>query len=98
MEPRRVGQRTRAAWSSRPRPHPAAAPAGLPQSVSTSILTETTVDHAFGGRPVVRPEHATVHDGLRSRVKHLVLELAAAELGANEVPDQLHELDPLPRA
>jgi len=30
--------------------------------------------------------------------RHLVLELAAAEFGADEVPDELHELDALARA
>src|SRR5882762_1751939 len=89
-------QRTRAAWSSRPRPRPAATPAGLPQSAShASVLVEATIDHGFGGIPVIRLEHAPIHDGLRRRVEHLVLELAAAELGADEVPDELHELDAL---
>src|SRR2546425_3294001 len=48
------------------------------------VLTETAVDHGFGRAPVVGLEHATVYDGLRRRVEHLVLELAAAELGADE--------------
>src|SRR6266849_3431533 len=64
---------------------------------ATLVLVETTLDHSFGGPPVVRLEHAPIHDGLRRRVEHLVLELAAPELGADEVPDELHELDALAR-
>src|SRR6266545_958326 len=62
---------------------------------ATLVLPEATVDQIFGGVPVVGLEHSPVHDGLRRRIEHLVLELAAAELGADEIPDELHELDAL---
>src|SRR6266508_478564 len=65
---------------------------------ATLVLPEATVDQIFGGVPVVGLEHSPVHDGLRRRVEHLVLELAASELGADEIPDELHELDALTRA
>src|SRR5262245_36639750 len=63
----------------------------------TSVLAEAAVDRCARRRPVVGAEHARVHDGLGRRVEHLVLELAAAELGAHEVPDQLEELHALAR-
>src|SRR5207247_150881 len=45
-----------------------------------------------------RPTPRTAHPRrLRRRVEHLVLELASAELGADEVPDELDELDPFAR-
>src|SRR6266849_1896279 len=102
--PATAEQRTRAAWSSRARPRLPAAPVGLPRharrddSDATLVLAEATVDQIFGGVPVVGLEHSPVHDGLRRRIEHLVLELAASELGADEIPDEFHELDALTRA
>src|SRR5207245_1409240 len=58
------------------------------QSTTTSAPAAPVFDAA---------PRAAVHDGLRRRVEHLVLELAPAELGADEVPDELDELDALAR-
>src|SRR2546428_7123453 len=57
-----------------------------------SVLAETTVDRRLRALPVVSAEHPRIHDGLGGRVEHLVLELAAAELRAHEVPHQLEQL------
>src|SRR5207244_2950866 len=90
--PAAAEQRTHAAWSSRPRPRPPATPVGLPRcdrrddADATLVLAEAPVDQIFGGVPVVGLEHSPVHDGLRRRIEHLVLELAASEPGADEIP------------
>src|SRR5882724_405784 len=100
--PAAAGRRTRAAWSSRARP--AAVPVAPTRrrdhklAAGSSIRVQAARDHFFGGGPVVGAEHAAVHDGLRGGVEHLVLELAPSELGTDEIPDQLHELDALARA
>src|SRR5437870_3142195 len=72
----------------------AAGSCGRPGACTPSPA-ETAVDHGFGALPVVRAEHARVHDRLRGGVEHLVLELSPAELGPDEVPDELQELHAL---
>src|SRR5919108_5615601 len=44
-------------------------------NVSSLVLAEAAVDDGLGARPVVRAEHARVHDGLGGGVEHLVLQL-----------------------
>src|SRR5580765_7581938 len=61
------------------------------------VFREQAVDHGLGGGPVVGAKHAPVHHRLGGGVEHLVLELAPAVLGADEVPDQLDELHPVVR-
>src|SRR6266581_4262657 len=68
-----------------------------PSVATGSVLPEAAVDGGLGRRPIVGLEHPGVHHGLRGRVEHLVLELAAAELRADKVPDELDELDPVAR-
>src|SRR5512138_3849562 len=94
MEPRRVGNANacRVVLSTPAAPGCHAARRAATRT-PTSVLAETPIDHVLSGRPVVRPEHAPIHDGLGGRVEHLVLELSSTELGADEVPDELHQLD-----
>src|SRR3990172_11586268 len=68
-----------------------------PSVATRSVLAEAAVDGGLGGRPIVGLEHPRVHHGLRRRVEHLVLQLAAAELRSDEVPDELDQLDPVAR-
>src|SRR5262245_4327772 len=73
------------------------APMLISPSVATLVLAEAAVDGRLRARPVVGAKHARVHHRLRGGVEHLVLELPSAELRADEVPDELEELDPLAR-
>src|SRR5438552_10007999 len=66
-----------------------------PSVVTGSVLAEASVHHRLRGLPVVRAVHPPVHDRLGRRVEHLVLELTATELGTDEVPQELQQLDPL---
>src|SRR5438552_17315165 len=63
-----------------------------------SVLPETPVHQLLRRCPVVRAKHAAVHHRLGRRVEHLVLELAPRELGADEIPDELDQLDAVARA
>src|SRR5262249_49116990 len=62
---------------------------------SPSVLAEQPVDERVRRGPVVGAVDAPVHDGLVRGVEHLVLELASAVLGPDQVPDELEELDPV---
>src|SRR5690242_12092766 len=63
--------------------------------VPLSVLAEAALGQLAGAVPVVGPVEAGVHHRLARRVEHLVLQLSTGELGADHVPDQLQELDPL---
>src|SRR5438105_7837784 len=62
------------------------------------VLAQAPIDDGPGACPVVGAEHARVHDRLGGGVEHLVLQLTAAELGADEVPHELQQLHALARA
>src|SRR5690242_6429952 len=64
-----------------------------PRRVSSSRFLQAAGHEAPALLPVEVPEGAGVHDGLARGVEHLVLELAAAELGPHEVPHQVQEAD-----
>src|SRR3990170_1469377 len=92
------GRRPRASSRGANNTPVARAPMLTRPSVATgSVLAEAAVDGGLGGRPIVGLEHPRVHHWLRRRVEHLVLQLAAAELRADEVPDELDQLDPVAR-
>src|SRR4051812_33298650 len=58
---------------------------------------ERAIDHLRGALEVVVAEHVHLHDKRRAAVELLVLLVAAAELGADEIPGEPHERDALAR-